>query len=702
MIHLKILLESPMFRPQYPAFWVMMFVMLCVSATPRADDKAPTANPVISALAPATASAGQTVTLSGQNFGNTKGKIAFGKTVLENKAITLWNNNAAIATVPKGSGQVVVQLMTNKGKLSNKLNFTYSQNNSGGPGTGGLSNFKVLANNDLGMHCVDKDFSVFSILPPYNVVNAQVIGQDASGKPKLLDNNAVELRYSPIADANNSINSTSRYKTNFWKYALPLYGANLDPNGQGLKGLYMPDDTTDRSKTGFSWNSNLNLFSAEGIPILPIDDQGATNPYPMLRVSAFDKITGAELGFTDTVVPVSDETTCSNCHATGKKAATRTTIVWSTDTNPDIQSRINVLKLHDFKKGTDLLNNQPVLCASCHYSPALDLAGVGQPSGTQVGHQWMSTVMHDNHARKVLSVDGKTIYDSAAPVTGLDPALNGVPPADQQACYQCHPGANTKCLRGAMTETVTCQNCHGDMKAVGGTVAMKAYGAINNRADKLNRNAWSDEPRCQSCHTGDAVSHVIPSASIPAINATLANDNIRLIHAYDRNDPAASPLLAVNKRFAENDGKLFRYSKGHSNVSCEGCHGSTHAIWPGDSQHPNDNIAANDLQGHVGTVSECSVCHKAGSLPPTMSGPHGLHNIGDTNNPFVTNEDNGHPKFYKQNPAECQACHGIDGRGTVLSRAAADRSFKTEWGTKTVKKGEAISCWTCHNGPDDD
>ena len=35
--------------------------------------------------------------------------------------------------------------------------------------------YKVLATNDLGMHCVDADFSVFSILPPYNVVNAQVV-----------------------------------------------------------------------------------------------------------------------------------------------------------------------------------------------------------------------------------------------------------------------------------------------------------------------------------------------------------------------------------------------------------------------------------------------------------------------------------------------------------------------------------------------
>ncbi len=40
-------------------------------------------------------------------------------------------------------------------------------------------NATVLAANDLGMHCTDKEFSVFSILPPFNVVNAQVVKRDS-------------------------------------------------------------------------------------------------------------------------------------------------------------------------------------------------------------------------------------------------------------------------------------------------------------------------------------------------------------------------------------------------------------------------------------------------------------------------------------------------------------------------------------------
>jgi len=38
----------------------------------------------------------------------------------------------------------------------------------------------VVAWNDLGMHCMDADYSVFAILPPFNNIHAQVI--DASGK----------------------------------------------------------------------------------------------------------------------------------------------------------------------------------------------------------------------------------------------------------------------------------------------------------------------------------------------------------------------------------------------------------------------------------------------------------------------------------------------------------------------------------------
>lgn len=678
-------------------FWLSLLMLLSLCQATLAKSKAKAQNsdaPVISSISPSSGPVGTSVTLLGDHLGSVKGQVLVGGSALAGSSVPLWSSSKVKFKIPNGSGTVGVLIKTSKGVQSNSLSFAYTtpsgggSGSSGGSGVTGLSGFKVLANNDLGMHCVDKDFSVFSILPPFNVVNAQVIAQNTSGKPVLMDQSQVTLRYSPIADSTGSINSTSKGKTNFWTYVSHLYGMSLT-EGQGLLGLMMPADSGGNLlKTSFSWNSNLSLFSAPGVPIFPLDDALRTNPYPLMRVTAFDKVTGNSLASVDTVLPVSAETTCSNCHATGKMAAKVSGVTWSSDADLEIQSRTNVLKIHDLRRGTSLEASKPVLCASCHYSPALDLAGTG-PVGPQVGKPWMSATMHDFHAGIKQLDDGTPLFDVAASIGG-----NVVPPAEQQTCYQCHPGASTKCLRGVMTDAVTCQNCHGDMKAVGGKTPLQAYGPTDLRASSLNRKAWADEPRCQSCHTGDALNHLAASSN----GTTMASDGIRFLQAWNSSDPAASPFLAANKRFAENDGQLFRHSKGHGGVACEGCHGSTHAIWPGDASHPNDNLASTEIQGHVGTIAECSSCHKSGSLSLTTNGPHGLHNINDPR--WLT--ESGHPAFYKQNPSSCQTCHGTNLRGTVLSKALADRTFKVEGGSRSIAKGQAIGCYTCHNGPNGD
>ncbi len=193
---------------------------------------------------------------------------------------------------------------------------------------------KVLGVNDLGMHCVDKDFSIFSILPPYNVLNAQAVKLNPQGFPTLLDDTAVELKYDAVADPSSSINSTSVNKTDFWQFAQPLYGAQLLP-GEGLKGLFMPmDNFQNFGSQPIPYNALHGYFAAEGIPILPMDDQMIPNPYPLMRVSAHDKARGQLLGQTDVVLPVSDETDCQTCHATGLIAASRAGIQWAERQRP--------------------------------------------------------------------------------------------------------------------------------------------------------------------------------------------------------------------------------------------------------------------------------------------------------------------------------------------------------------------------------
>ena len=135
---------------------------------------------------------------------------------------------------------------------------------------------------------------------------------------------------------------------------------------------------------------------------------------------------------------------------------------------------------------------------------------------------------------------------------------------------------------------------------------------------------------------------------------------------------------------------------------CEGCHGSTHAIWPNALASANDNVAAIQLQGHAGTITECSTCHT--SLPLTLGGPHGMHNV----NSAGWNTE--HEDFYEDNPKACQACHGRNLEGTVLSRTAADRDYLRDeddddddegGGGQTIHlvKGTPVSCDMCHEKP---
>lgn len=574
----------------------------------------------------------------------------------------------------------------------------------GGGGAGGLAdptpppvattvippgNYRVLAVNDLGMHCMDREFSSFSILPPFNVLRAQVVYRPPTGMPRLLTDLDADVTYEAAPDVQGSVNSRSVGKTDFWTHAHGLFGVTLPP-GQGLTGLYMPADAPVPGPQTMGWNGGSAMFEGFGIPITPVDDAGGTNPYPVLRVRAKQRGTATTLATVDAVVPVSGETDCRNCHLTGQIAASRPHVAWSSESDTELQSKHNVLLLHDDRHATHLMQSQPVLCASCHRSPPLELspaALVAQPAGAHNGANpvpvdppdMMSRVMHEFHGRQ-LDAQGTPVF----PPNG--DALS--------TCYQCHPGAITECLRGAMqTGGMDCRACHGDMLAVGGASPLLPGGSIDGTNDGHARRPWADLPRCQSCHTGDALSHLSGPAYV------LSADGIRLRQAWVVGDPAASAIASPTSRFAEEPGKLYRFSKGHGDISCEGCHGSTHAEWP-VSGVSNDNLAATQIQGHTGTLAECAACHTPGTLPSsTMNGPHGMHDVDRMS--FI---DHRHADLFESNPASCQACHGANLLGTVLSRTADARSWTIEDQQVNLARGTQVACNTCHElpGPDDD
>ena len=517
--------------------------------------------------------------------------------------------------------------------------------------------YPVFAFNDLGMHCMEPDYSTLVILPPFNVVHAQVLSKGA--KPTLLDNSKAKVIYSAIADPTGSINTTSKGKTNFWQYVAKLFGVSL-PVDVGLLGAKMPNATFGPQPLTFDNSTNNHWFTAAGIPITPWDDNHKFNPYPLMNIQAFTP-GGTLLSSLSTVLPISTEQHCEVCHATGMDAASpgfHGVQNWSQNPNKVLQYKENILILHDALIGTRLYdatpppNRKPAFCFTCHYSYALDVAKTG-PNSTQLGNQFLSPAMHRHH--------------------GKAPAINNIIPIPDDGastCYYCHPGKNTKCLRGVMAGAgLVCQDCHGGLLAVAGATPLANDGF---------RRPWIDLPKCQSCHRGDALKG-------------MANGTPRRL-VYDPADPAATPRTAANKRFAEENRKLFRFSRGHG-MACEACHGSPHAEWPVRPAAGNDNLAARQIQGHPGPIIECQVCH-GDALFPSLGGPHGLHNVGDSL--WIAR----HNLFYASQPDQCQACHGLNLEGTRLSRAAAFRNLTSAMQNPVaIKRGTPISCSMCHQNP---
>jgi len=525
-------------------------------------------------------------------------------------------------------------------------NSNHNQNYNGNVGT--ASDYTVIAWNDLGMHCMDADYSVFSILPPYNTLVAQVV---KTGKePDKLDDNNVEITYEPLPDPDTGdTNTYSAGKTNFWDYVQALFGVALQSD-VGLKGKKWTS-----TPQPMDYDNNWHWFIAEGIPVTPYMDSGNKNFYPMVKVVAKDK-NGNILATTRTVLPVSDEMTCIECHGSNSGYTdAQPSSGWENDPDPEKDYRWNILKLHDEKhdisaylsdlqaKGYNYQpslyqtakSGTPVLCSACHKSNALPGSGIdGIPPLTQA--------IHSKHAN---------VTD---PQTGL--RLNDI--ANRGSCYKCHPGEETQCLRGAMGSAgIQCQDCHGGMSVVG----------------KAGREGWFDMPTCQACHYDG-------KRELKAI----VNGQFRQV---------SDTRFATNPNTPMNGFSLYRFSKGHGGIKCEACHGSTHAIYP--SSHHGDNLQSEDLQGYAGTIRECFVCH-GNNVPLTANkGPHGMHTIGQK---WVDE----HGDYAEDNKKSCTACHGSDYRGSFLSEVKTTKTFRTEWGLKTFNAGHQVSCYDCHNGPDYD
>ena len=355
-----------------------------------------------------------------------------------------------------------------------------------------FGDYIVVSWNDLGMHCYNQDFQDLAVLPPFNTLWAQVV---KVGDPPEIVTSGITVTYE-FPD-----NTYSVGKSNFWDYDQALFGVDLPPN-VGLAGKGMAGEM----------DSHSDYFVAEGIPLTEYSDSDLNNPepYQLALVKVIEAASGVELARSTVVAPVSTEMHCDNCHYD--------------DGVEDISTgrvETNILLLHDEENqneyppghDTPLMERRPVLCAECHESNALNAPGLPDiPS--------LSRAMHDKHKENV--------------------------PDTLDGCYQCHPGAQTKCLRDTMWQSgMECVDCHGGMEEV-----------------SQNPQPWLNEPRCDDCH--DDGNH-------------------------DQDQP------------------LYRLSKDHGGLYCAACHDSPHAIAP--SAEPRDTIKFVELQGHSGTLQRCTVCH---------------------------------------------------------------------------------------------
>jgi PKD repeat protein len=713
--------------------------------------------------------------------------------------------------------------------------------------------FRVLAINDLGMHCGDYDTRISSILPPFQVLLGQVIER---GVTPTLNPAGVSLEYSAVSNEFDPIlnqigalrglkDDGTTYKTNFWDAVSggaydPFYPAGVTPLSTGpfpvfadqslpvpnVEELYIgadgivdqPGGSQDGTLTAvqhampgltnpyvindpqtvnehygdkpFFLNfpfgyvaEGVNWYEGAGAPFAAYDDFGYENPYPLVRVEA--KQGATTVATIDTVLPISGEASCTNCHSdpadTPNSRTSQPTDVLNLaglpvavslddpdqnlpiDVSREYAADINILRLHDLTHGAKyvdtagistpcdvttnggngdanclinqaLVQGKPTVCQVCHYTPALDLAQVGPVAGppgsdangrNQLSHSSNSNVMHSHHGGlgNLFPVMPEPVQTADGTITNQTERLAVL----EETCYQCHPGTTSQCLRGAMFNGgMLCNDCHGSMEQVGADFSQNVTpdnpapgslllgGDFYDPNDPQPRVPWANEPGCGSCHTGDVRDNMIGTANTIANTRDVDGnvDNLRFRQAYVSGDAKATPIVPTNKRFAEpavpatftnadgstfaNPGagnpQLYRVSTGHGGVMCEGCHGATHAEWPNANPMSNDNVTAEQLQGHTGAITECIACHTdlnslgTDGSTASLQGPHGMHVVGNTS--FA---DGGHRRNLNRNA--CRDCHGENGEGSVLSRTAADRNLPD---VGFVPKGTPITCTMCH------
>ncbi len=403
------------------------------------------------------------------------------------------------------------------------------------------SAYTVFAWNDLGMHCANPSYDTAILLPPYNTLWAQVVKR---GNPPQIITTGIRVEYS---FSNNTYSYGKGKFAQFWDNVKKVFAIDLARD----KGLNLSNPTLNNGLAGPMAVKN-DHFEAVGTPLTPIDDSNNWNPYQVAIITVKDASSNV-LAQTRTMAPISDEINCAKCHGA--------------DAFNDI------LQKHDTFNGTNLQNQKPVLCASCHGDPAL-----GIPQGGP--NKYLSETIHGFHGKL----------------------------ASPPACYDCHPGKITACSR-SLAHTAAdgnCTSCHGSLSNVSSSIDQ-------------GRVPWVTEPKCVTCHAG--VGEVDTGTTLYR-NAT-GHGGIYCASCHSSpHSMVPSSQLADNYQAMQYQGKALPIG------DCAVCHRTSKG--GGDSQENGNRstggITSEYLQVHGGSnpqrANMCYICHTSINTTSTTQWPH--------------------------------------------------------------------------------